>query len=77
MADYKDEVRQSSGMSRRGFVKASATAAAALAVSGGLAGCGPNKVQPTEEDQQAAPAADIISVPGSRLHAGTTAEAVA
>ena len=61
MADYKDEVRQSSGMSRRGFVKASATAAAALAVSGSLAGCGPNKVQPTEEDQQAAPAADIIS----------------
>lgn len=43
---------QSSGISRRGFVKASAAAAAALSVAG-IAGCAPNTVQESEETPSA------------------------
>ena len=52
MTSYMEKVRQSSELSRRGFVKASAAATAALAV-GGLAGCAPNKVEPAKKDEAA------------------------
>ena len=52
MTSYMEKVRQSSELSRRGFVKASAVATAALAV-GGLAGCAPNKVEPAKENEAA------------------------
>ncbi|WP_139652592.1 molybdopterin-dependent oxidoreductase [Raoultibacter phocaeensis] len=47
MTSYLETIRESSGMSRRNFLKASAAATAALAVSGGLAGCA-NKVEPAD-----------------------------
>lgn len=53
MTSYLEKVRQSSEISRRGFVKASAAATAALAV-GGLAGCAPNKVKPTKDAVESA-----------------------
>ena len=49
MTRYLDRIQESSGMSRRNFIKASAAATAALAVSGSLAGCA-NKVEPAEAD---------------------------
>lgn len=59
MTSYLEKVRQSSELSRRSFLKASAAATAALAVSGGLAGCSPNKVEPVEEAE--AVARDIVT----------------
>ena len=50
---------QSSGISRRGFVKASAAAVAALSVAG-IAGCAPNSVEETEETTTTE-ARDIVS----------------
>ena len=51
MANYVEKVRQSSTMSRRGFVKAGAAATAALAVGGGLVGCAA-KEKPEKKDDQ-------------------------
>lgn len=49
MTSYLDKVRQSSELSRRNFLKASAAATAALA-AGGLAGCSPNEVEQVADD---------------------------
>lgn len=46
---YLERVRQSSNVSRRGFVKAAAAATAALSVVG-FAGCGPNDVEKQSEN---------------------------
>ena len=56
MANYVEKVRQSSTMSRRGFVKAGAAATAALAVGGGLVGCA-NKVEPASDAAEGTAAA--------------------
>ena len=51
---------QSSGISRRGFVKASAAAAAALSVAG-IAGCAPNDVEEVGETSGVEQQRDLIS----------------
>lgn len=51
---------QSSGISRRGFVKASAAAAAALSVAG-IAGCAPNSVEETAEETAGSEQRDLVS----------------
>lgn len=57
---YLDRVKQSSGMSRRSFVAASAAATAALAATG-LAGCAPNSVEETKDEGGASTERDIVS----------------
>lgn len=47
---YLDRVEHSSTMSRRGFVKASAAATAALAAGAGLAGCASNNVKEIDHE---------------------------